>query len=389
MASPYPDGDREKVASKLPSVLRQELKIRAAELSLDIQDAVTAAVQDWRQLPHGGPAVDTSGAESYSTWLPVGLYDDFKSTCTERGVSYTQGLAQSVRRWLDAHPSPGGAPTGDIPQRKIVCNQKGGVGKTAVSAGIAQAYAEEGKRVLLVDYDPQGHLSQQLAVEQIPPGHDSLVSHMCDEGSGDLRDLIVVIDDPRFEKRLNLLPACFDGFLLDAKIAIQSMDRSKRGVQKESALERALIKVEADFDVIVVDCPPSLGIAMDAALYYGRRRQGEPQGASGVIIPVLAEDSSATAYSMLAGQIEDIRDDFQLDIDYLGLVVNLYDSRRGVVATSSLQQWRDIGDPRVLAIIGDLKEQREAVRMRKPLLSYAPHSGQAEAMRQIARGAAW
>ncbi|MEU6016931.1 ParA family protein [Streptomyces sp. NPDC047515] len=389
MASPYPDGDREKVASKLPSVLRQELKIRAAELGLDIQDAVTSAVQDWRQLPQGGPVVDTAGAESYSTWLPVGLYDEFKGTCTDRGVSYTQGLAQSVRRWLDAHPSPGGAPTGDIPQRKIVCNQKGGVGKTAVSAGIAQAYAEEGKRVLLVDYDPQGHLSQQLAVEQIPPGHDSLVSHMCDEGSGDLRDLIVVIDDPRFEKRLHLLPACFDGFLLDAKIAIQSMDRSKRGIQKESALERALLKVEADFDVIVVDCPPSLGIAMDAALYYGRRRQGEPQGASGVIIPVLAEDSSATAYSMLAGQIEDIRDDFQLDIDYLGLVVNLYDSRRGVVATSSLKQWRDLGDPRVLAIIGDLKEQREAVRMRKPLLSYAPHSDQAEAMRQIARGAAW
>lgn len=389
MASPYPDGDREKVASKLPSVLRQELKIRAAELGLDIQDAVTTAVQDWRQLPQPGPVVDTAGAESYSTWLPAGLYDDFKATCTDRGVSYTQGLAQSVRRWLDANPSPTGTPAPTAPARKIVCNQKGGVGKTAVSAGIAQAWAEEGKRVLLVDYDPQGHLSDQLGIDKIPPGDDSLVSHMCDEAHGDLRDLIVVIDDPRFEKRLHLLPACFDGFLLDAKIAIQSMDRSKRAVQKESALERSLRQLENDFDVIVIDCPPSLGIAMDAALYYGRRRPGEPQGQSGVIIPVLAEDSSAIAYSMLAGQIEDIREDFQLDIDYLGLVVNLYDSRRGVVATSSLKQWRDIGDPRVLAVIGDLKEQREAVRMRKPLLSYAPHSDQAEAMRQIARGAAW
>lgn len=389
MASPYPDGDREKVASKLPSVLRQELKVRAAELGQDIQDAVTAAVLAWRELPNGGPAVDTAGAESYSTWLPAGLYDDFKSTCTDRGVSYTQGLAQSVRRWLDANPSPSGEPARALPARKVICNQKGGVGKTAVSAGVAQAYAEEGKKVLLVDYDPQGHLSQQLGVEQIPPGHDSLVSHMCGEGTADLRDAIVVIDDPRFEKRLHLLPACFDGFLLDAKIAVQAVDRSKRALQKESALERALIQIEGDFDVIVVDCPPSLGIAMDAALYYSRRRQGEPAGSSGVIIPVLAEDSSATAYSMLAGQIEDLREDFQLDIDYLGLVVNLYDSRRGVVATSSLQQWRAIGDPRVLAVIGDLKEQREAVRLCKPLLSYAPLSDQAEAMRQIARGAAW
>lgn len=388
MASPYPEGDREKVASKLPSALRQELKIRAAELGQDIQDAVTAAVLAWRELPNGGPAVDTAGAESYSTWLPAGLYDDFKSTCTDRGVSYTQGLAQSVRRWLDSNPSPSGQPTRHS-RRLIVCNQKGGVGKTAVSAGVAQAYAEEGKNVLLVDYDPQGHLSQQLGIEQIAPGHDSLVSHMCGEGTADLHNAIVVIDDPRFEKRLHLLPACFDGFLLDAKIAVQAVDRSMRALKKESALERALLKVENDFDVIVVDCPPSLGIAMDAALYYSRRRQGEPAGSSGVIIPVLAEDSSATAYSMLAGQIEDLREDFQLDIDYLGLVVNLYDSRRGVVATSSLQQWRSIGDPPVLAVIGDLKEQREAVRMCRPLLSYAPNSDQAEAMRQIARGAAW
>ncbi|MEU5490281.1 ParA family protein [Streptomyces sp. NPDC020196] len=389
MVSPYPDGDREKVASKLPPVLRQELKIRAAELGLDIQDAVTTAVQDWRQLPQPGSPVDTAGAESYSTWLPTGLYDDFKATCTSRGVSYTQGLAQSVRRWLDTNPSPTGTPAPTAPARKIVCNQKGGVGKTAVSAGIAQAYAEAGQRVLLIDYDPQGHLSDQLGVDKIPPGHDSLVSHMCDEATGDLRDLIVVIDDTRFEKRLHLLPACFDGFLLDAKIAIQSMDRSKRAIQKESALERSLTHLETDYDVIVLDCPPSLGIAMDAALYYGRRRQAEPRGKSGVVIPVLAEDSSAIAYSMLAGQIEDIREDFQLEIDYLGIVVNLYDSRRGVVATSSLKQWRDIGDPRVLAVIGDLKEQREAVRMRKPLLSYAPNSDQAEAMRQIARGAEW
>src|SRR5690606_25445455 len=133
----------------------------------------------------------------------------------------------------------------------------------------------------------------------------------------------------------------------------------------ETTLERALEPLEADFDVIVVDCPPSLGIAMDAAIYYGRRRDNEPAGVSGVIIPVLAEDSSATAYSMLADQIDSLRDDLQLPVDALGLVVNLYDSRRGYVATSSLKQWQDMGDPKVLAVIGDLKEQREAVRLRR------------------------
>lgn len=71
-----------------------------------------------------------------------------------------------------------------IPQRKVVINQKGGVGKTAIAAGIAEAMAEDGMRVLLVDYDPQGHLTDQLGIEQLPPGTDSLVLHMCGEGKG-------------------------------------------------------------------------------------------------------------------------------------------------------------------------------------------------------------
>ena len=373
------------MASKLPSALRQALKVRAAELGLDIQDAVTTAVTTWREQTNPSPAVDTAGADSFSTWLPAGLYDAFKDTCTERGVSYTQGLAQAVQGWLTATPSPTQASQPTEAERKVVCNQKGGVGKTAVSAGIAQAYAEMGKRVLLVDYDPQGHLTEQLGIPQIEPEHDSLVSHMRGEGQGDLTDLVVVIEDERFDKRLHLLPACFDGFLLDSSLGILSAQ--KRGFQKEAALEVALRPLEADYDIIVIDCPPSLGIAMDAALYYGRRRRGEAEGASGVIIPVLAEDSSATAYGMLSQQINDLCDDLSLDIDYLGLVVNLYDSRRGYVATSSLTAWKAIGDPKVLAVIGDLKEQREAVRKRRPLLAYAPNCDQAEAMRDIAKGA--
>lgn len=150
-------------------------------------------------------------------------------------------------------------------------------------------------------------------------------------------------------------------------------------------MERALQPVEKDYDAIVIDCPPSLGMATDAAIYYGRRRPGEAAGVSGMVIPVLAEDSSATAYAMLADQIESLREDLNLEIEYLGLVVNLYDSRRGVVATSSLREWRNLEDQRVLAVINDLKEQREAVRKHMPLLEHAPYCDQSEGMRQIAR----
>ncbi|MGW2748452.1 ParA family protein [Streptomyces sp. NPDC001450] len=426
MSSPYPQGDREKVASKLPSALQQELKIRCAELGLDIQDAVTTAITNWRASTSPGLDVDTAGAKSFSTWLPPGLYDQFKDTCTDRGVSYTQGLAQSIRLWLDDNPSPRQGGRGAEPRRIITVNQKGGVGKTAVSLGMAEAYAEDeeagmaalrrhiesltyneckrigrtkaellsaiaactlgGQRVLLVDYDPQGHLSDQLGILQIPPKHDSLVTHMVGEGEGDLRDLVVTIEDPRFQGRLDVLPAAFDGFLLDSRIALTAAN--SRGFQKEAALERALRPLEEYYDIIVIDCPPSLGLATDAALYYGRRRRNEKRGRSGVIIPVLAEDSSATAYMMLVQQIEDLCKDLGLELDYLGLVVNLYDSRRGYVATSSLDNWNSLEDQRVLAVIDDLKEQREAVRMKQALLSYAPESKQANAMRMIAMGAA-
>ncbi|OKJ49490.1 phosphopantetheine--protein transferase [Streptomyces sp. CB02009] len=379
MVTPSPSGDREKVVSKLPSWLRQDLKVRAAELGVDIQDATSQGITAWRAADADYSPIDTAGAASFSTWLPPGQWDEFKDSCNERGIPFVQGLAQSIQLWLNTHPSPRHRPVTGVSQRKIVINQKGGVGKTAVAAGLAQALAEDGMSVLLVDYDPQGHLSDQLGVGQISPGTDSLVLHMCGEGKGNLRDLVVTIEEPRFGKRLHVLPACPDGFLLDARIALSRMRN------KEAALERALQPLEKDFDAIVVDCPPSLGMATDAAIYYGRRRQGEGTGISGMVIPVLAEDSSATAYTMLADQIESLRDDLKLDVEYLGLVVNLYDSRRGFVATSSLQEWRELGDPRVLAVIGDLKEQREAVRMHRPLLAYAPHSDQSEIMRQIAR----
>ncbi|MFG2351877.1 ParA family protein [Streptomyces phaeochromogenes] len=424
MASPYPDGDREKVASKLPPTLQQELKIRCAELGLDIQEAATVAVTTWCSSSGPHSDIDTAGAKSFSTWLPSGMYDDFKARCVDRGVSYIQGLAQSVREWLDDNPSPKQAGLPVAPRRFIVVNQKGGVGKTTIAAGVAEAHAEPhgigakclrnfvealsdaelerqnrtreqllaaiadytagGQRVLLIDYDPQLHLSNQLGIPTIPVGQESLVTHMTGDPKGNIGDLPVVIDDPRFGGRLHVLPGTREGFLLDSKLALTAAQ--SRGFQKESALERALHPLEADYDVIVIDSPPSLGLSMDAGLYYGRRRPNEKPGRSGVLIPVQSEDSSADAYQMLIEQIDDLEQDLHLDIDRLGIVVNLFDSRRGYIATSSLEEWHNMEDQNVIAVVDDLKEQRESVRLKRPLLSYVPESKQANVMRLIVAG---
>ncbi|MET8957407.1 ParA family protein [Streptomyces sp. NPDC004533] len=417
MSSPATSSDREKVVSKLPGWLRQNLKVRAAQHGIEIQAAVEQGISDWCNLASATDTVDTAGADSFSTFLPTGQWDAFRQITADRRVSLIQGLAQSVQLWLDANPAPD-VDRPAITRRIIVCNQKGGVGKTAITAGVGEALAEDpnvlhavqvakalakalrdsethtdtepatdpldienlpglGLRVLLVDFDPQCHLTNQLGASPLSMNGDSLTNHMAGDPKGDLHDLIVSIDEDTFDGRLHLLPACNDAFLLDVRLSAVRA--------REAALERALAPLEADYDVILVDCPPSLGLSMDAAAYYGRRRDGETPGQSGALIVVQAEDSSADAYDLLTTQIDDLRSDLNVDIDYLGIVVNLYDSRRGFIATSSLQGWVDIKDPRVVGLIGDLKEQKEAVRMKQPLLSYAPKSQQAIGMRAVAR----
>ncbi|MER8062482.1 MULTISPECIES: ParA family protein [unclassified Streptomyces] len=418
MSSPATSSDREKVVSKLPGWLRQNLKVRAAQHGVEIQVAVEQGITDWCRLASAVATIDTSGADSFSTFLPPGQWEEFRQIAADRRVSLIQGLAQSVQLWLDANPTPE-VERPEITRRVIVCNQKGGVGKTAITAGLGEALAEDsealypvrvakalakalrdsetqvgdmppaddpldienlpgpGLKVLLVDFDPQCHLTNQLGATPLPMNGDSLTNHMAGDPKGDLRDLIVSVDEDNFGGRLHLLPACNDAFLLDVRLSAVRA--------REAALERALAPLEADYDVIIVDCPPSLGLSMDAAAYYGRRRDGEKPGQSGALIVVQAEDSSADAYELLTTQIDDLRGDLKVDIDYLGIVVNLYDSRRGYIATSSLQGWVDIKDPRVVGLIGDLKEQKEAVRVKKPLLSYAPKSQQAVGMRALAK----
>ncbi|MGW0297146.1 ParA family protein [Streptomyces anthocyanicus] len=418
MSMPATSSDRVKVVSKLPGWLRQNLKVRTAQLGVEIQTAVEQGIAAWCELASATPPVDTAAAESFSTFLPPGQWEAFRSIAEDRRVSLIQGLGQSVQLWLDTNPAPD-VQRPDITRRIIVCNQKGGVGKTAITAGVGEALAENpnnlypvrvakalanalragdptaaggesgtdpldieklpglGLRVLLVDFDPQSHLTNQLGAEPLPMSGDSLTNHMAGDPKGELRELIVSIDDEHFEGRLHLLPACHDAFLLDVRLSAVRA--------REAALERALKPLEADYDVILVDCPPSLGLSMDAAAYYGRRRDGERPGQSGALIVVQAEDSSADAYDLLTNQIEDLRNDLGIDIGYLGVVVNLYDGRRGYIATSSLQGWVDIKDPRVVGLISDLKEQKEAVRMKQPLLSYAPASQQSVGMRALAR----
>ncbi|MFF4675059.1 ParA family protein [Streptomyces sp. NPDC001279] len=220
-------------------------------------------------------------------------------------------------------------------------------------------------------------MTKQLGVKQLPANGPSLAKFMSRQVTGDIHDLVVPVDDERFGGRLGLLPSCQDAFLLDVMISAAR--------NRQATLEHALEPLEAYYDVIIIDCPPSLGMAMDAAIYYGRERDGEREGESGILIVVQAEDSSADAYTMLVEQIDDGVIDWRITATYLGLVVNLYDARDGYVVTSLLDEWYALEEPRVIGVIPRRKEQREAARARRPLLAYDPSCAQSRVMRQIVK----
>ncbi|MFE9221710.1 ParA family protein [Streptomyces lavendulae] len=406
--SPLTPEAKELCHTKLPPSLRNELKARAARLDTPrtLEDVFSAALHAWAEEPEepNTPPVKLTSAAPFTTQLPAGQWTEHKRVCAAREVTFAQGAARAVRRWLEDHPEAWQTRQPGKTRRIIVCNQKGGVGKTTVTLGMGQAASEGAAyfdevltllkrnsvrnreaidrlsqltaselRVLLVDYDPQGHLTKQLGMEVLEAKGPSLAKAMLGTLDGSLADLVVPLTDARFGGRLHLLPACHDAFLLDAGLAGHR--------SRARTLEAALEPLEADYDLILIDAPPSLGLSMDAALHYGRRRSGEATGQSGCLVVVQAEDSSADAFDLLMDQIQDAMRDSTVSIELLGLVVNLYDASRGYIATSSLEGWQAMDEIRCVGIIPDLKEQREAVRVRLPLFTHSPDGAQSIELR--------
>lgn len=368
---------REKLLVNLTPTLRRDLRIRAAEHGLNMQDAAAAALTLWYDTPNT-PDVVTAGAKSWGVFLPAGGPERFTQECDARKLTKVQGMAQAITTWLDAYPSPARPLVSQPVKRILVGNQKGGVGKTFVASGLAQAMAEAGQRVLLVDYDPQGHLTNRLQITGLPDGGESLLTHMLGEGTRHLARSLVALPHERFGGRLHVLPASKDAFLMDAKLALLQVGR-------DTCLARALAPLEESYDVIVLDGPPNLGLAIDLAINYVQRRPGELIDHSGILMPVWSDRSSFDAYEMLAEQIGTHCRMTGATVDQLGFVVNAYDARKGIVTRSFYDGWNELTAPGVLATLKDSIEGREASDYQVPLLEHAPDSDQAAVMRNLAK----
>lgn len=247
-------------------------------------------------------------------------------------------------------------------------NQKGGVGKTANTINLGAALAERGHRVLLIDFDPQGHLTDALGIPE-SPDEMTLKRKILGEWDGDLREIVV-----EYRPGLFVLPTNLDAFLLDRGLYMSQ--------GREHRLARVLEELEDLADIGLIDCPPSLGAASDAALVAAREREGHN---GGVIVPVEAEDSSIRALRLLFRQIGTLSQVMDVTINVLGLVPSRVDVRGGNIVTSVLQAFHDLGDPPVIGEIRVRKEVREAWREHVPVLEYAPNSDAADWYRDLAK----
>ena len=181
-----------------------------------------------------------------------------------------------------------------------VANQKGGVGKTTTAVNLAAALGVLEKKVLLIDADPQANATSGLGIEEVNNSTYHLLEH-----SADVKDCIYKTTSPN----LDLVPSHID--LVAAEIEL--VDRDKR----EYMLKKALESVKNDYDYIIIDCAPSLGLITVNAL----------TAADSVIIPIQCEYFALEGLGKLLNTIKNVQKIHNNDLDIEGLLLTMYDSR--------------------------------------------------------------
>ena len=272
----------------------------------------------------------------------------------------------------EAELGPTGRPRRVIPEPAVLnshgparviamCNQKGGVGKTTSTLNLGAALAEYGRRVLLVDLDPQGALSAGMGV----PSHelDRTIYNLMLERNTTITDVLV----PTKVEGLDLLPANIDLSAAEVQLINE--------VGREHTLARALRPMLHEYDYILIDCQPSLGLLTVNALAC----------AHGVIMPVAAEFFSLRGVALLVDTIDKVKDRINPDLEIDGVLITMFDGRtvhaRDVVAMLVQRFGDDVYD----TVISRTVKFPETTVAGEPITTYAPTSPAADAFRTLAR----
>ena len=251
--------------------------------------------------------------------------------------------------------------SGHGPARIIaLCNQKGGVGKTTTTINLAAAFAQYGRKVLAVDFDPQGALSAGLGIQthDVPTIYDLLL-----DTKRDPREVIV----PTAVEGLDILPANID--LSAAEVHLVNE------VARETILSRVLRKVTADYDVILIDCQPSLGLLTVNAL----------TASHGVVIPLECEFFALRGVALLIETIDKVRDRLNPTIELDGVLATMYDPRTLHSREVLERVVEAFGDDVLETVIGRTVKFPDASVSGMPITEFAPEHAAAQAYLRLAR----
>jgi chromosome partitioning protein len=242
----------------------------------------------------------------------------------------------------------------------IACvNQKGGVGKTTSVVNVATYLALSGDRVLVIDVDPQGNATSGLGVDR-----QSLRGTLYDAlmGEASLRDVVTSTGI----EGLDLVPSSVA--LAGAEVELAPLE------QRERRLRRLVLEVAGEYDFVVLDCPPSLGLLTVNAL----------TAADSVLIPIQCEYYALEGLTQLIATINLVRDNLNPALDIHGVVLTMFDGRTNLSSEVAAEVRRHLGSSVFATVIPRNVRLSEAPSFGKPIAMHAPGSTGALAYENLA-----
>jgi len=249
------------------------------------------------------------------------------------------------------------------PKIIAIANQKGGVGKTTTTINLAAALTEVGKRVLVVDLDPQGNASTGLGIEL--EDRDLTTYELLLEDI----DLKEMIQSTQFEG-LHIVPATVDLSSAD----IELISNEKRSYLLHDALRQTQMDDFA-FDYILIDCPPSLNLLTVNAMI----------AAHSVLVPLQSEFFALEGLSQLMMSIREVRQTGNKELRIEGVVLTMYDRRNNLSQQVEMDARSNLGDLVFKTMIPRNVRVSEAPSFAMPVLSYDGQSKGAVAYRALAQ----